>query len=286
MRAAFGGIRMGALASAYPARRRDMVAGLLQASLLTAALLVSAGAHAQAASSYDNLVTEGLSEFDAGRWVEAYNLFKKAHEISPNARTLRGMGMASYELADYPLALRQLTDALDSGDKPLDAEMRDQVHNLVDRAARLVGTLDVTLDPPEAELLVNDELTEERRVVVPVGKVTLRAKLAGYQLEKRVLTVDGGQHYPIELRMLLDVASTEQGPASESEPGLITVGYENPGEDDGLTSSAWFWTGIGAAAVAGVLAAVLIVGGGDDKGSEAFPDGNVGVTWHALEVRR
>ena len=61
---------------------------------------------------YTSLLEEAVSEYDARRYEEARALFRKAHDISPNARTLRGIGMASFELREYVEALRALEGAL------------------------------------------------------------------------------------------------------------------------------------------------------------------------------
>src|SRR4051812_11159906 len=85
-------------------------------SLSSAVLVVALGAAsprvavAQDADTpqYRGLLNEAVSEYDARRYEEARALFRRAHELSPNARTLRGIGMASFELREYVEALRAL----------------------------------------------------------------------------------------------------------------------------------------------------------------------------------
>ncbi len=112
-------------------------------------LLVSIGssiAHAQAsqpsaagdAATYRDAVEQGMSEYKAGHIEEALALFVKTHSADPNARTLRGMGMAEYELRRYIASLGHLRQALTSDRKPLTAELR-KVQQYVDRVL-----LDVT----------------------------------------------------------------------------------------------------------------------------------------------
>src|SRR6188508_389327 len=92
------------------------------AVLLTARLVLPGGASAQAAddAAYRASVDEAVAEFSAGHWEEARTLFKRAHERQPNARTLRGMGMAAFEMRMYVTAIRELEAALRDARKPLD----------------------------------------------------------------------------------------------------------------------------------------------------------------------
>ena len=54
------------------------------------------------------LIGDAVAEYDAGHFQEARALFRQAHEKSPTARTLRGIGMCSFELRDYVEAARAL----------------------------------------------------------------------------------------------------------------------------------------------------------------------------------
>src|SRR5437868_2687260 len=68
---------------------------------------------------YRALLEEAVGEYDARRYEEARALFRRAHDLSPNARTLRGIGMASFELREYVEALRSLEGSLADKRRPL-----------------------------------------------------------------------------------------------------------------------------------------------------------------------
>src|SRR6185369_1334355 len=70
---------------------------------------------------YRGLLSEAVAEYDARRYEEARALFRRAHDLSPNARTLRGIGMASFELREYVEALRALEGSLVDQRRPLRA---------------------------------------------------------------------------------------------------------------------------------------------------------------------
>lgn len=259
------------------------LAGLLIG--LIAACVIPSGARAQD-PRYNALVTEGLSEFEAGRWVEAYNLFKQAHAAFPNARTLRGMGMTSYEMRKYPRALRQLRAALSSDDKPLTSQQQAHVQDFIDRAARLVGTIEVVLTPPGATLSINLRQTDSHKAVVPVGEVKIRAAFPGYQTTERILTVDGGQVYQVVLT-LPPLAGTSvdatpvPGLTQPVDLKLTPADTTASPSDDSSTGGVWLWVGVGAAVAGGIVAA-LLVAASDDPG-DRLPASNAGVEIQLLE---
>ena len=88
---------------------------------------------------YAAAIDAALSEFQARRWPEARAHFRRAHALSPNARTLRGIGMASYEMADYAAAYEALEGALTNTTRPLTEDQHTQVLTLRDRALALIG---------------------------------------------------------------------------------------------------------------------------------------------------
>src|SRR5438270_7301880 len=89
-------------------------------------------------SQYRAMLNEAVSEYDARRYEEARALFRRAHELSPNARTLRGIGMASFELREYVEALRALEGSLVEQRRPLTAPQRQQVEGLLERTRAFV----------------------------------------------------------------------------------------------------------------------------------------------------
>ncbi len=174
-------------------------------------------------SQYDALIGEALLEYNAQNWAEAYSLFQKAHEASPNARTLRGLGVTSFELRQYPRAIAELSAALRHPNRPLSAAQRVETERLLERIARLAGTLVVTLEPAGAELSIDNEPTAEREITVPVGTVTLLASAPGYQTQRRVVTVTGGQRQPVEIRLsLADQPAAVHAPPAPPQPPHVT----------------------------------------------------------------
>ena len=51
------------------------------------------------AEDYQAAVRQAVAELEAGHYPEALALFREAHELSPSARTLRGLGLAALSCA-------------------------------------------------------------------------------------------------------------------------------------------------------------------------------------------
>jgi len=86
---------------------------------------------------YVEVLEVAVKQHAAGEWEEAYKSFQRAHELSPNARTLRALGMVAFDLRNYDGASRYLGQALANKDRALDAALREQVSKLRAQADRM-----------------------------------------------------------------------------------------------------------------------------------------------------
>lgn len=104
------------------------------------------------------LLADAVAEYDAARYLEAQALFQRAHELSPSARALRGIGMASFEAGQYVTALRALRAALAERERPLTDAQRRHVVSLIARTEVFVARLVVEAHPPDAPIRVDGEI--------------------------------------------------------------------------------------------------------------------------------
>ena len=102
---------------------------------LIALLIAVGGGSATRAADDDTpvsvLIGDAVAEYDAGHFQEARALFRQAHEKPPTARTLRGIGMCSFELRDYVEATRALGASLRETRRPLTAEQKRHAEALL-----------------------------------------------------------------------------------------------------------------------------------------------------------
>ena len=88
---------------------------------------------------YGHLVDAAVEQFARANWEEARALFERAQTVQPNARALRGLGMADFNLHAYARATAELEAALGAQAQPLDSELRTQVDTLLHRAKPFVA---------------------------------------------------------------------------------------------------------------------------------------------------
>lgn len=259
---------------------RWVVAWLALAVLVA---LDASPAAAQAATAaaepaqYQALIDQALSEYVAHNFAEARALFLKAHEVYPNARTLRGLGMAEFELRNYGDCIARLEEALASQVKPLDAGLRAQTEQLLARARGFVGRFELQLNPPALEgtrIAVDGsavQLAPGQVLTLTAGEHTLQVSAPGYREARRTLSVKGGEQQPLEIVLL-----------AQSAPELST-GAAPPAKHDSIWASPWLWTGVGAVVAGGILTAVLL-SSGNDEAAKPIP-GDIGGVVQALHAK-
>ncbi|MDB4977759.1 MAG: hypothetical protein JWN48_6100 [Myxococcaceae bacterium] len=174
---------------------------------------------------YRELIEQALSEFKHKNWPESRVLFRRAHEISPNARTQRGIGMVSYEMRDYVNAVLSLSAALADSRQPLTDTQRKECEALLSRSRTFVGAYTLKLEPPQADVSLDGAALArdaEGHVLVPFGEHTLRAVAPGYQDSNSKLSVQGGETG--ELRIVLyRPQAVSAAPASSVEKSVTEV---------------------------------------------------------------
>lgn len=202
-------------------------------------------------AAYLRAIRDGVAEYDAGHYEEARSLFRRAHELSPNARTYRGMGMTSFELRDYVPAVRNLAAALQDKRKPLTTEQRKETQDLLERSRQFVDVYAIKVVPPEARLIIDGrppELEPDGTVLLGFGVHTVEAKAPKLAPAWASVEVRGGERKDLVLSLspLLPVPS---GPAA-ARPSLV----ERPSataRSSRRAAAAWLWSGAGLAALAG-----------------------------------
>lgn len=230
-----------------------MVRSILFAfSLISALLMVLGSARADESAGedarYRATLKEALAEYDANRFEEARILFRRAHELNPNARTLRSIGMASFELRDYVAALRALSAALVETRKPLNAEQRAHAQGLLDKSRMFVDVYALKIAPADARLLVDGRPVDaepDGTILLGFGTHTFEASKPGYSTRTLSVNVRGGERK--ELSMTLErraVASARPAPEVVAPPPVSLV--RAPTRKTGV----WWFIGAGVAALA------------------------------------
>jgi hypothetical protein len=201
------------------------------------------------------MLEEAVSEYDAHRYEEARALFRRAHEISPNARTLRGIGMASFELREYVEALRSLEASLVDTRRALTPTQRQQVEALIERTRAFVGRFFLKLSPKETLVRVDGApavIESDGSLLLSFGRHALSAEAPASISENREVNVIGGERQEMSFHLRPESVAPVANKAAAG-------GGANPpaGGAEASSSGAAYWlTGAGVLA-AGAVGSVL-----------------------------
>ncbi len=251
-----------------------LAAALALQSIAAAALAEeSQGNEGGEAPAYRALIDEAVTEYEAGHFEESRALFGQAHALLPNARTLRGLGMAEFELRNYAASAGYLERALASQSRPLSGELRAKTETLLERANRFIGRFTLELDPSSAALAVDGEQTDldaQRTLVLAAGDHTLEVTAPGRAATHRTLRVRGGERHTLRIALpaLSNVAPTAATLPPEPQ-GRAEISVDT---DDGgsVFSSPWFWIALSAVVVGGGVAVGVVAFGNDDEPAESY----------------
>jgi hypothetical protein len=261
---------------------------LIALALLHAALMPCAMGKAEPTagepSEYRATINTAIGEFDQGNYEEAREHFARAHALLPNARTLRGLGMSEFELRNYIEAVRNLTEALASGQKPLRGALRDETLALLKRAQKYVGEVVVQVSPNATVVRVDGipvELTERRQIQLEVGDHVLEFVAEGYLTERRALKIRGEQSIELSVTLAAAQVSSVPGPSLREEKGRGDVATANEVRaSTPVYKRWWLWTSVGAVVVGGVVAGALLA-----RRPKEVEDSNGGTTGDVFTVK-
>lgn len=133
-------------------------------AVLAVALLVQpATARAQA----DTNETHARDAFELGvllghaqRWAEALDAFRRSYALAARPRTCFNLGLAMHHVGRMREAATTLQRCLTAPTTAADAALADDTRELLRVVTRALGTLELVVQPPEADLRVDGEFIE------------------------------------------------------------------------------------------------------------------------------
>lgn len=129
--------------------------------------------------TYRTVLAEAIKEFNAGLFIEARSLFKRAHAIRPSGQTWRALALTDYELRRYDESVHAFEQALAETKRPLDSTERTDAERLLQRANNYVGRYYVAKhtagEPLEASIDGRAAIVAaDGAILVPIGQHRLR----------------------------------------------------------------------------------------------------------------
>jgi tetratricopeptide (TPR) repeat protein len=255
---------------------------LLLAACVACSLAAPALAQSKRADSadYQKLVQQALHEYELGNFSEAKSFFAQAHALSPNARTLRGLGMSAYELRNYVEAIGYFDQALNSPDRPLTVPMRGEVSQLLKQARGFVTRLRVKLEPASAELRIDTRPVSKDAagfVMLDPGAHELVAEARDYEPATRTIRTDGGEELTVGIT--LHAAGQAKDEAAVEAPAPLAATEPTKQAARQATSSVGPWILIGVSAAVTIAGGVLLALTVSDMNKvEKAPPGSAYVT--------
>lgn len=209
----------------------------------------SADAEAVMASNeYKDLVREGMLKYTRGLWDDARAFFLKAHELAPNARTLRGLALVGYDSKHFVQAIDYAEQALVHPVQPLTDKMKEELKKLTDQAQSQVARAELITTPANAELRVDGVLVARRAdgtVWLDPGAREISVSAPDYLTETRRVELAEQQQARLEVAL---TSRTAAEPAHIATPAPKQRAQER-------SPLPWVLVGVsvGVAAVGGVM---------------------------------
>lgn len=169
---------------------------------------------------YRDAIASALQEFELGNYPEARAAFQRAHQLYPNARTLRGMGLSAFEARDYVEAIELLSAASESAEQPLTEAQRAEARAVIERAKGYVSRLEVELSPAHAALAVDGQPVrlEEGQLVLNPGEYQIQAHAEGRQPVTLSISAKAGRSTTITISLPPVSAAAPADPTQAAEP--------------------------------------------------------------------
>ena len=224
-------------------------------------------AHAQEPSKAH--VEEAKKRFQRGKelyeendYQAALAEFRRAYELAPTFRLLYDIAQVSYQLQDYPGALRHFTKFLQEGQGNIPAQQREDVQREIDRLKTRVASLRITTNIPAAEITIDDvpmgKAPLRDPVVVSAGRRKITAVLRGHAPATKIVEVAGMDSLEVTIELGEPRADGAPEPDTGAGPGTPGSGDTTPERPDDGGSAVpvvmWITTG-------GLAVATGIVGG-------------------------
>lgn len=179
----------------------------------------SADSASPAPLSYEQLVHAAIDAQERGDFDTAHALFEQAFAQRPNARPLRGMGIASYQAGLFTRAIAELEAALKNPERPLEGTLRSGAEEILRQAKSQLGNLSFEVSPADTVVFV-DQTLEPLPVSEPLaldpGPHTLRFSADGH-IEQELgidLAPSSQQTLRVSLRVLAALAPPVPVPAT------------------------------------------------------------------------
>jgi hypothetical protein len=196
------------------------------------------------------LYEEGVAAFKKGKTLEAHASFVAAWALNRHWQIAANLADSELELGKF----REAAEHAVYYQQHAPADRQDKAKALVNRARARVGALTIDVDPPGAEVLVDDvpvgRAPIQEAVFVDPGAHKVTARFAGRADATQTVTLSAGGEQKVALRMVV-----------EAPPPPVVVPVEK--------RPVWPAVVTGVLAVGGLAVGAGLTVAANGKGSEA-----------------
>jgi hypothetical protein len=238
-------------------------------------------------AGYRPAIELALTEYRDGNFEEARAEFRRAHALFPNARALRGIGMAEFELRNYGECIQALQEALSSQVRPLEGDLRVETESLLAKALHYVARVAFDIQPEAVTVLIDGAvvtLDASKSLMVRVGTHDLEVRAEGYETQRRELRVVSGQDQTLQLTLndAAPVADVPSTPDVASSQVAVSASTSNAAEASTTNKPNLLpWIIVGGSAAVSIVGIVLVAMAQSDIAT--VEDAKDGTTWPKLE---
>lgn len=188
-------------------------------------LSVAGVALASPRSEAEALAKQGVELRKNGDDQSALPLFVKAHALHPTPKSAVQLGLVEQALGRWTDAEEHLAEGLRSSRDPWIAKNRRAIDESLLTVKGQIGSIEVAGEPDGAEVVINGrsagKLPLSRPVRVNAGTVDVELHAAGYPRGFRTVSVKGGQHQAVVIRLEKAVAVAPPPPPPEERRPIV-----------------------------------------------------------------
>lgn len=225
------------------------------------------GSHAGAseASEPDALISRGLELRHAGQDRQALPLFQEALEKKKTPRALAQVGLCEFALGLWVAGEDHLQQALAGKTDPWIRKNERQLKAALDDLQEKLGSLEVWGEPAGAQVAVDGHamglLPLEHPLRLAAGRHSLVIEAKGFLSDTRLVQVPvrsvAREHAALAPVPVLTPPPPSELPSQSTQPnttlvrhGAVSGGPAEEPASDPIYTRWWFWTAIGAVALA------------------------------------
>lgn len=229
---------------------------LITATLAAPSLAIAQTASASEAEAHEQY-RRAIEAFNQKNWSEAQRLLLELWNQSQTYDVALTLGQVEYQLKNYAVAVRYLSYAVTNVPPFEKPETVRHYRALLDEAKAVVGTAKVSVNEPQADILIDGEVVGKSPLAEPlyldIGPRRIQARLGQRQSEQQTIDVLAGGQYSIDLQLPPAAAEQPVATGQQDPPDLGSDSEKRKSKVPAIVS----WSVGGAALLGGVVMFVV-----------------------------